>query len=156
MVDFVKKGKWTAEFVVYFIILFVMVYLGVQVIKSVLGFDVFFKWWNANGGNAYKQGFDMLSFALFQESRLAFNIRQLFIPGQDRLNYTDIMLIQSIAFNQARIDIDSARARAAGRPPRAAWTRARRPPRAGRRRRARRGARRARPRRAAARPRPAP
>jgi hypothetical protein len=106
MVDFVKKGKWTAEFVVYFIILFVMVYLGVQVIKSVLGFDVFFKWWNANGGNAYKQGFDMLSFALFQESRLAFNIRQLFIPGQDRLNYTDIMLIQSIAFNQARIDID--------------------------------------------------
>jgi hypothetical protein len=107
MVNFIKGGITTAQYAVYFVIVFVIVYLAMQVVKAVIGFDVFFKWWNTNGGKAYKQGFDMMSFALFQESRLAFNIRQAFIPGQDRLNYTDIMLLQSIALNQARVMVNS-------------------------------------------------
>jgi hypothetical protein len=107
MVNLLKNGITLAQYSVYVVILFVIIYLCVQVLKSILGFDVFFKWWNKNGGKQYKQGFDMMSFALFQESRLAFNIRQAFIPGQDRLTYTDVMLLQSIAFNQARVFTDS-------------------------------------------------
>jgi hypothetical protein len=106
MVNLYKKEQSFAQHAVYLIIVFVILYLCTQVIKAIISFQPFFNWWNKSGGKSYAQGFDILSFALFQESRLCFNIRQAFISGQDRLNYTDVMLIQSIAFNQARILTD--------------------------------------------------
>jgi hypothetical protein len=103
--DTIKKlnAKVDMGFLIKFIIIGFLVYLVTGYLVAYLSFDSQIRWWNKNGGKDFSNAFDIYSVALFQQSKLLFDIRQLFTTGQNHLNYTDIMLIQSIVLNQAKI-----------------------------------------------------
>ena len=103
---FVKGSEVSNKIIsilVPYIVLVILINIFFNQIIAKIDYSTWIDWWNTTGGNTYKETFDIYSMAYFSHSTLLFDIQQLFQPGPTKLNYTDIMLLQSIILTNAKV-----------------------------------------------------
>jgi hypothetical protein len=86
-----------------YIVLVILINIYFNQIIAKIDYSTWIDWWNTTGGNNYKETFDIYSMAYFSHSTLLFDIQQLFQPGPVKLDYTEIMLLQSIVLTNANV-----------------------------------------------------
>ena len=104
---YINKGSTFSKGILDKIIPIIVIYLLIKLIfayiTAIISYRTWIDWWNGNGGKNYRTTFDIYSMACFNSSKVLFNTRQLLIPGSASLNETDILLLQSIVLNNARV-----------------------------------------------------
>jgi len=109
--DSVKKFSETAEkkidiFLTKFIpiiVFLILIFIMWSYFRALINYTDWFLWWKAYGGSDYKNSIDLRSFAIFNFSKITFDLRQLFVSGPKQTNETSIMLMQSFVLNKYRI-----------------------------------------------------
>jgi hypothetical protein len=99
------KTEKLISLIIPYICILIIGYLVINMISARMDYSIFIDWWNNNGGQTYNKTFDIYSMAYFSHSQLLFDIRQKLQPGTVNLNYTDIMLLQSIIINNSKTRI---------------------------------------------------
>jgi hypothetical protein len=105
-----KINKLSTKFVNFIkqliptVILVLVLNIMLNYIKAMQNYLPWFQWWSKNKGNQYGSTLDLTSLALFNYSKITFNIRQLFISGPKQINETSILLLQSIVLNKIRLN----------------------------------------------------
>jgi hypothetical protein len=85
------------------IVLFLLVLLIVtNYIKALFNYSGWFLWWKVYNGKTYPNNIDLVSYALFNYSKLSFDIQQKLTTGPKQTNETSIMLMQAIVLNKAK------------------------------------------------------
>uniref|UniRef100_A0A6C0IAQ2 Uncharacterized protein n=1 Tax=viral metagenome TaxID=1070528 RepID=A0A6C0IAQ2_9ZZZZ len=85
------------------LVVFVIVLLIItNYFKALISYTERFAWWGHFKGNSYSNGIDLKSYALFNYSKMSFDIQQKLTTGPKQTNETSIMLMQSIALNKFR------------------------------------------------------
>ena len=98
--DFLNK---IYSILVPYVVFIIILYIITQMFIAKIDYSTWIDWWNNNGGNNYSSSFDIMSMAYFSHSQLLFNLRQIIQPGTANLTYTEIMLLQTIIINNAKV-----------------------------------------------------
>jgi hypothetical protein len=85
------------------IIFFLLIKLIFAYVTAIISYQTWIDWWNKTGGKQFNTTFDIYSMACFNYSNLLFKVRQNIVAGSASLNETDILLLQSIVFNNAKV-----------------------------------------------------
>ena len=100
-----KKAKSNILLIIFYLIL---IYILSNLLNAYIRYDFLFEWWNKYNGSKYKGGFDVYSVALFNYSKVLFDIRQLLIPGQSTINLTNLLLLETCALSKIQMDANPA------------------------------------------------
>jgi len=93
------------EFLKIFVplVLFLVILLVISsYIRALIYYEGTFLWWKIYNGKNYPNNIDLTSYAVFNYSKLAFDIQQKLTSGPKQTNETSIMLMQAIVFNKQK------------------------------------------------------
>jgi hypothetical protein len=85
------------------VLILVVANILISFVSARQDYSVIISWWNNNGGQVFKEYFNINTFAYYHKSSILFNIAQMFSPGTSSITPQQIDIIERIIFNKAHV-----------------------------------------------------